>query len=61
MTTEEFKRLRKLANAMRSKIKQIDECGEWNTTQEIYSLREFYEYATEAKQMAWDILNRVGY
>lgn len=58
MTTEEFKRLRKLANAMRRKIKQIDECGEWNTTQEVYSLREFDELASEAKSLAWDIYDR---
>lgn len=58
MTTEEFKRLKKLANAMRRKIEQIDECGEWNTTQEIYSLREFYELASEAKSLAWNIYDR---
>lgn len=58
MTPQEYKHLKKIANTMRKVLKQIDECGEWNTTQESYSLRELYELATEMKTMAWEIYDR---
>lgn len=58
MTPQEYKHLKKLSNTMRKVLKQIDECGEWNTIQESCSIRELYELATEMEQMSWDIYNR---
>lgn len=60
MTDKEFKYLKKLANAMRKNLKQIDDDGERHTTQEIYSLRELQDNAYMLLQTTNAILNRVG-
>lgn len=60
MTDKEFKQLKKLSNAMRKNLKQIDDDGERHTTQEIYSLRELQDNANALLQMTYAILNRVG-
>lgn len=60
MTDKEFKQLKKLANAMRKNIKEIDDCGQWNETQEIRSLRTLLYNAETLRQLGYSILNRAG-
>ena len=45
MTQKEFKQLHKLANQAKKHVKQIDECGEFATIQEYYTLRELQDTA----------------
>jgi hypothetical protein len=58
MTQKEFKQLRKLANQAKKQVKQIDECGEFATTQEYYSLRELQETATSMLNLVNSMLYR---